>query len=159
MNFEQAVNYVLTSEGGYVNNPNDAGGETKYGISKRAFPGEDIKNLTVARAKFLYKTHYWDLVRADELPSKLRYTVFDFAVNAGVPTAIKTLQRAGGSKRDGIIGKNTIASAQKVTPDLFAEMRIRHYTGIVKAKPKQIEFLDGWNIRTLHVTLRCILND
>ena len=46
MTFEEAVKSVLKHEGGYVNDPKDPGGETNFGISKRAFPDLDIKNLT-----------------------------------------------------------------------------------------------------------------
>ena len=58
--FEAAVNDVLGEEGGYVNNPADPGGETNWGISKRAFPQVDIKALTRDDAKALYRANYWD---------------------------------------------------------------------------------------------------
>ena len=50
MNFDDAFVKLIGFEGGYVNNPADPGGETKYGISRRAYPGEDIANMTVERA-------------------------------------------------------------------------------------------------------------
>ena len=49
--FYEIIEGVIEKEGGYVNDPDDPGGETKYGISKKAFPKEDIKNLTIVRAK------------------------------------------------------------------------------------------------------------
>jgi lysozyme family protein len=57
--FTAAVNFVLSKEGGYHHNPNDLGGETHFGISARAYPNEDIANLTQARAQFLYHHDYW----------------------------------------------------------------------------------------------------
>jgi hypothetical protein len=58
--FERAVAFVLRHEGGYVNDPRDPGGETKYGISKRAYPRLDIKGLTEADAKEIYRRDYWE---------------------------------------------------------------------------------------------------
>ena len=49
--FDQVIDRVLAHEGGYVNDPDDPGGETKYGISKKAYPKIDIKNLTKEEAK------------------------------------------------------------------------------------------------------------
>jgi lysozyme family protein len=60
--FNKAFEDVLGLEGGYVNNPHDPGGETKWGISKKRYPKEDIKNLSVERAKALYKRDYWDIL-------------------------------------------------------------------------------------------------
>jgi len=57
-NFERCIAFVLRHEGGYVNDPRDPGGETKYGISKRAYPGLDIKNLTEEQAKEIYRQDY-----------------------------------------------------------------------------------------------------
>ena len=64
-NFLRAVKEVLKIEGGYVNNPNDRGGETKYGISKRAYPNVDIKNLTLDKAKQIYYNDYWYNIKLD----------------------------------------------------------------------------------------------
>jgi hypothetical protein len=57
--FEEIIEIVLEHEGGYVNDPDDAGGETKYGIAKRWYPDVDIKNLTKEQAKKIYHTDYW----------------------------------------------------------------------------------------------------
>ena len=54
-NFDSAFTIILGSEGGYVNDPRDSGGETKYGIAKKFYPNLDIKNLTVEQAKAIYK--------------------------------------------------------------------------------------------------------
>ena len=44
--FEQAFARTIGHEGGYVRDKNDPGGETKYGISKRSYPNEDIRELS-----------------------------------------------------------------------------------------------------------------
>lgn len=132
MNFDKAFEIIIGHEGGYVWDKNDPGGETKYGISKRAYPNEDIKNLTLDRAKFLYKRDYWDAVDAESIPGAARLMVFDCAVNTGVGMAKKLLQRAVGTKDDGIIGPKTRA-AISATPDLamkFAGYWLQYYTDL-----------------------------
>ena len=82
-NFDAAFGIVVGVEGGYVNDPQDPGGETKYGISKRRYPSEDIANLTLERAKFLYQRDYWNPHHCDALPWGEALLVFDTAVNGG----------------------------------------------------------------------------
>jgi lysozyme family protein len=153
MTFDQAVEIILSKEGGYVNDPKDSGGETNMGISKRSYPSVDIKNLTKDQAKRIYYKDFWQKIKADELPPKVRLNVFDFAVNAGIGTAIKTLQNAAGVNADGIIGSQTIKAAQKVSARNYAVARLRYYTGLAKRRPKDMAFLDGWLIRTMDITL------
>lgn len=83
MSFDRAFEYVVGEEGGYVNDPQDPGGETKYGISKRSYPGVDIKNLTLAQAKDIYKRDFWDAQRLDSRPWHQALVIFDCAVNQG----------------------------------------------------------------------------
>ena len=96
MDFDEAFDILIGHEGGHVDHPNDPGGETKYGISKRAYPDVNIAALTLDDAKAIYREDYWDRVRADELPAELRFPLFDAAVNSGVAQSIKWLQRAVG---------------------------------------------------------------
>lgn len=110
--FERAFRVVVGEEGGYCDDPRDPGGETKFGISKRAYPNEDIKALTLDRARFLYKRDYWDRIRGDELPYRWALIVFDAAVNQGVDAATRMMQDALGVMVDGRIGPRTIAAAQ-----------------------------------------------
>lgn len=111
--FERCFEAVLGHEGGYVNNRNDPGGETKFGISRRAHPGEDIKNMTVERAREIYKRDYWDACRCDELPPPLALLVFDAAVNCGVSRSTKWLQQAVGSPPDGFLGPITLTAVRQ----------------------------------------------
>ena len=96
--FDEIIEKVLEHEGGYVNDPDDAGGETKYGIAKRWYPDVDIKNLTKEQAKKIYHTDYWRRGKCDELPSQLRHIYFDMCVNFGRGGAVKVLQQAANSK-------------------------------------------------------------
>lgn len=108
---------LLRHEGGYVNDPLDAGGETKYGISKRAFPSADIKSLTEEGACILYSTKYWKPLE-DTLvgvSDAVLYAMFDFAVNSGHRQAYKSLQRGLFVIVDGQIGPDTLAAMKKKT--------------------------------------------
>src|SRR6056297_2567460 len=111
-NFDLAVNAVLAHEGSYVEDPDDPGGATKYGISSRAYPDVDIENLSVEDAKDIYLNDYWRKLRCDELPSGLDLLVFDAAVNQGPGAAATILQQAVGAKVDGIIGPQTLSYTQ-----------------------------------------------
>ena len=117
--FEEIIEIVLEHEGGYVNDPDDAGGETKYGIAKRWYPDVDIKNLTKEQAKKIYHTDYWRRGKCDEVPPQLRHIYFDMCVNFGRGGAVKVLQQAANSKNrnkievDGGIGPNDFKSYPK----------------------------------------------
>lgn len=89
--FEKALSFVLKWEGGYSNDPRDPGGETKYGISKRSYPNEDIKNMTIERATKIYYENYWLKPGCDKLPFPFDIIVFDTAVNLGGRRAMEFL--------------------------------------------------------------------
>ena len=116
-NFPKCLEAILKYEGGYVNDPHDAGGETNMGISKRAFPDVDIKNLTKDLASAIYKKYYWNQVQGDHLPSGLDLVVFDGAVNSGPAQSAKWLQKALGVKEDGVLGPVTLVALQKADID------------------------------------------
>jgi len=119
MNFDTAINRVLKSEGGYVNDPNDPGGETIWGISRRSFPnfnGGDFKNATREQAVEVYRVAFWAMVRADLMPEALQYQALDFAVNSGVDVATRKLQDAAGVADDGYWGPVTRAAIDALPP-------------------------------------------
>lgn len=91
---DKGLDFVLKWEGGYVNDPNDKGGETKYGISKRAYPNLDIKGLTLDEAKTIYRRDYWDVCKCDNLPYPMDILVFDTSVNMGVSRASHILSES-----------------------------------------------------------------
>ncbi len=111
-NFDTAFSFVLKVEGGFVDDPNDKGGKTKFGISQKAFPELKIVEITKEQAKEIYKTHYWDACQADQLPPSFDIAVFDCAVNQGPKKAVMLLQRALGVKDDGIIGNITLEACK-----------------------------------------------
>ncbi len=117
MNFDTAFTKLLGHEGGYVNHPNDPGGETNWGITKAVarefgYTGS-MRDLPSDTAKRIYRVKYWDTVKADEMPDAVRYPLFDAAVNSGVGQAARWLQRALGVTDDGKIGAITIAKAKQ----------------------------------------------
>ena len=108
MNFDTAFDLLLTPtyEGGYSNDPLDPGGETKYGISKRSYPHLDIKTLTRAQVKPIYRADFWGPAGCDAVPDELKYPLFDFAVNSGPKTAVRTLQTVFRSKLTALSAQN-----------------------------------------------------
>ena len=116
MNFDQAFETLIGHEGGYVNTPQDPGKETKYGISKRAYPGEDIPALTLERARAIYLPDYWLKAGCDAVPPALAFDLFDMAVNSGAHQATLILQRAAFVTADGVIGPNTRMALASMDP-------------------------------------------
>jgi lysozyme family protein len=162
-NFDMSFDRVMQSEGGYVWDKDDAGGETNLGVTIGAWgaylgraiqPGEMAK-LTKSDVKPFYKSMYWDKVRGDDLPAGVDYAVFDFSVNAGVARAAKFLQRAVGAVDDGSIGSGTLALVAKITPGKllqnFAEQKEAFYNTLADKNPTQQKFLKGWLARVDHV--------
>jgi lysozyme family protein len=129
-NFTRAMEIVFDLEGGFTV---DEGGETKFGISKRAYPLIDIPNLDKATAACIYLKDYWTPAKCDTYPWPLCLFVFDAAVNQGLDAANRTLQKAAGTAVDGIIGPNSqkaIAKAdQREIAALFMAERAIRYTG------------------------------
>ena len=85
--FLQAFDIVIGEEGGYVNDPKDPGGETKYGISKREYPNLNIPELTLEQAQEIYRRDYWNALNCDSHPWEMALVLFDCGVNHGVSAA------------------------------------------------------------------------
>ena len=153
-NFDEAFELLMRLEGGYVNDKDDPGGETKFGISRRAYPYLDIKNLTLEDAKAIYKRDFWVKLRCGDLPAGIDITAFVFGVNAGVKAAGVYLQKASNEvagrpvlKVDGIVGPHTV----RVVNSLPARNVLQHYTTWIFwhyhriSKSSSLEkFLRGW---------------
>ena len=118
--FDRVLTIVFGEEGGYVNDPKDRGGETKFGISKRSFPDLNIATLTKAQARAIYQTSYWGPLRCADMAFPAALAVFDTGVNCGVPTAARLLQRAVGVVEDGKIGPQTLAAVKRRVPSEVA---------------------------------------
>jgi lysozyme family protein len=145
--FEKAMTRVLEFEGGYSNDPRDAGGETKYGISKRSYPNLDIRNLTLDGAKLIYYRDFWEPQSYRDFESvELAEKVFDLSVNVGTSKAHLLLQgvlRAVGNpvKEDGVLEK--IQSWPQILQALRSEAA-GYYRSIVSKNASQNKFINGW---------------
>lgn len=128
MDFDIAFSLLIGHEGAFQNDPNDHGnwtggrrgaGElkgTKFGVSAATYPGEDIRNLTLDRAKHIYQRDFWGPAGCDVMPAPLRFDLFDTAVHAGPRSAIRMLQRAVGAADDGVLGPRTLMAVQQMNP-------------------------------------------
>ena len=156
-NFEKSLHFVLQSEGGFVDNPLDGGGATMKGITLKVFQeykrnnhlsSEDLRNISDEDLQDIYRQNYWNPVFGNLLNTGVDYIVFDFAINAGVGRSVKTLQQVVGVNVDGVMGNQTLTSANAKDPSLliidFSNAKIKFYEDIVMARPNQNVFLKGW---------------
>lgn len=122
---ESLAREIVSREGGYVNDPDDPGGATNFGVTLatlRSLRGEGagldaLRALTADEAAEIYVRFYYERPRLDLLPGPLRPSVFDMQVNAGA-NAVRILQRLmsvfGMSLRDdGVVGQGTARAVQK----------------------------------------------
>jgi len=140
MSFKECLDLVLKSEGGWVNNPNDPGGETNLGVTKRVWeeyvghPVTTMKNLTPELVAPLYEQKYWRPCYAEVLPRGLNFIVFSMAVNAGPGRSVKLLQQSIGCVSDGVIGRRTreliSASNSATLIAKFSEVRREYYRSL-----------------------------
>jgi len=154
-NFKKALEIVFRHEGGYVNDKDDLGGETNFGICKRYHPDEDIKNMTKERAAEIYHRDFWMKVQGDKINHfEKSAAIFDFAVNVGVKNAVAIAQMVSGATPDGIIGIKTIEAINKMDTELFtAEYivgRVAYYVRNVKKRPVNQKFFYGWIRRAIN---------
>ena len=154
--FDEIIEIVLEHEGGYVNDPDDPGGETNFGIAKSSHPTVDIKNLTKEKAKEIYKQKYWDKNSVETLPEQLRHIYFDMCVNMGKRRAGKIIQSAANNKGhdllvDGFLGPVTLGKINNVELERVRAFRIKFYADLVTKKPDLEKFYFGWFKRSLEV--------
>ncbi len=150
---------IVAREGGYVNDPDDPGGATKYGVTIATMrrlgldlngdgkvTESDVRRLTRDRAEEIFVDHYYRRPRISELPPVLQPSVFDMYVNAGA-NAVKILQRllnemGNDLTVDGTVGPMTVAAAARAAeaaPDLLADAygiaRRNYYYALADARP------------------------
>lgn len=154
------IPYVLKFEGGYVNDPADSGGPTNKGVTLNTFRSvygraktiNDLKHMTDDQWRHIFKSLYWDKCKADDIADQsIANMLVDFAWHSGVTTAIKKLQKIVGVTSDGICGVQTIGAINsKYAPETFNLLkaaRMKYLQGIVKNKPSQARFMNGWTKR------------
>ncbi|MCK5605403.1 hypothetical protein KAR91_26160 [Candidatus Pacearchaeota archaeon] len=157
--FDNAFLQTVGIEKGYVNDPDDPGGETKWGISARSYPDEDIPNLTKERAKFIYKRDYWDKLNLDGVKmAVIAEEIFDTSVNMGRGSASRIAQKAVNF----IAGRSVLVIDGKIGPvtldyinrwigedgEAFYKalngFQFMRYYEIIQGRPKSAKFAKGW---------------
>lgn len=171
---EQFLNDVILHEirgyestGGYVNDPNDKGGETKFGISKRQYPNLDIKNLSQMQAMMIYNNDFLKNAEANYGKGNIAFKMSDIQINTGNSTLImqqalndiiinNNMNVSGGViAEDDLMGNETRSAYKKVLnavgPDVIMNKLIfkqkRYYDNIVEQDSTQAIFRDGWEER------------
>lgn len=171
--FKTAIETTLKAEGGYVNDPDDPGGETYKGIARKrnakwsGWVNIDLlknkngvpKNLEddidlQSKVYALYEANYWDKIRGDEIKDQdIAESVFDFAVNAGPRTSAKLAQIVVGAVADGVIGPKTLekinADDKRAFISTFAIAKISRYVSICEKRKESRKYFFGWVRRTL----------
>ncbi len=128
-NFTECIARLLEHEGGFVNHPDDPGGITNHGVTKKVYEEwverevseQEMRDLTHEDVAPVYKNNYWDRLRADDLPSGVDWSCFDWGVNSGTSRAAKALQRIVGVEQDGGIGPMTLQAVAEVEPTEIIE--------------------------------------
>ena len=159
-NYDKCLETILHHEGGYVNHPEDPGGETNLGVTKRVYQEwggtKDMKDLTFDDVAPIYKKNYWDKMKCDDLPSGLDLCVFDFGVNAGPGRAAKYLQSLIGTVADGGIGPNTLAKLKEYTDETGVKETITNYQNDRQSYYEKLStfktFGRGWTRRVEETT-------
>jgi lysozyme family protein len=161
--FEKSIDIILSHEGGYVDDKDDSGGATNFGISlkflknlRKDCTAKDIQNLTIEEVKAIYRKEFWDKYRFGQFNNQdIATKVFDMSVNMGPSQAFKLLQRACNSLTsrsnlvvDGILGKDTYYVTCTLNPAaLLNELKnqcIAFYEKIIEQDPKKEKFRKGW---------------
>ena len=172
--FSKALQLVLLHEGGYVNDPDDPGGETYKGIARKmnskwegwiqidinkkqaGFPA-NMENDSILQGKIkdFYHINYWDKILGDQInDQEVATSIFDFAVNAGISTSATLAQMVLEVTADGVIGNETINKLNQFDPEhflaSFTVAKIARYMSIIKKRPSSQKYLYGWVKRALN---------
>ena len=154
-NFEQSLKMLLHHEGGYVNHPEDPGGETNLGVTRAVYEqwvnrqvmDGEMKALTVKDVAPIYKTNYCDRIRGDDLPSGLDFAALDCAVNSGTGRPARVVQKYISAKQDGAIGSKTLALVAENDPAKMIQYLYEQRQKFYERLPHFDTFGKGWTRR------------
>jgi lysozyme family protein len=160
--------HLLLWEGKYVNDPDDPGGQTNYGITDGLdgiedgkididgdnIPDVDVKDLTPEQAMIIYKREFWDKMHGDAIHSQaIAGIMFDAFVNSG-KWGLKLMQRIISVPDDGAFGPQSVRVLNELTEKsevliytLYKEARLKYYEDLVVKRPRSAKFLKGWKAR------------
>ena len=166
-NFDKCLEMLLSHEGGFVNHPEDPGGITNLGVTKKVYDEwtgresteQEMRDLTPEDVGPIYKKNYWDRIKGDSLPSGVDWCAFDWCVNSGKSRPSKAIQRAVGATQDGAIGPATIGLIMEKDPEEI----INYVYGVRQDFYKSLKTFEtfgrGWtrrNKETLHQALEMV---
>jgi len=166
-NFDKCLKMLLSHEGGFVNHPEDPGGITNLGVTKKVYDEwigresteQEMRDLTPEDVGPIYKKNYWDRVKGDSLPSGLDWACFDWCVNSGSGRPAKAVQRAVGATADGAIGPATLGLIMEKDPKFIIEYVHDVRQDFYKSLKTFETFGRGWtrrNKETLHQALEML---
>ncbi len=166
-NFDKCLKMLLSHEGGFVNHPEDPGGITNLGVTKKVYDEwtgresteQEMRDLTPEDVAPIYKKNYWDRVKGDSLPSGLDWACFDWCVNSGSGRPAKAVQRAVGATADGAIGPATLGLIMEKDPKFIIEYVHDVRQDFYKSLKTFETFGRGWtrrNKETLHQALEML---
>jgi lysozyme family protein len=154
--FGSCLALTLRQEGGYVDDPADPGGATNMGITLATYRewSDDpnlgdvqVRDMTQKTASAIYRSLYWNRLRADALPPGVDLSVFDMGVNAGIWRSAKLLQQAldfTGAKVDGSIGPETLAAADRFDARTLVNNLANRQTAYYRSLGNFRIFGTGW---------------
>ncbi len=158
--YDDALRRLLAHEGGYINHPSDPGGPTNFGITINDYrkyidaggTAADVRGMTVAQAKAIYRSKYWNALRCDELPAGVDYAVFDYGVNSGIGRAPKVLKRVLGlAATDSVVSSQVVAAARGRDARLLINAICDERMRFLKALRTWPVFGKGWTRRVSEV--------
>lgn len=159
-NFDRALEHVLRHEGGYSNHPSDPGGPTKFGITiadyrRHVKPGAtaaDVRAMKPGEARAIYRRHYWDALRCDDLPPGVDYAVFDYGVNSGIGRAGKVLRRLTGlPDKTHVVGDDGLCAVRQREAAQLIVAICDERLAFLKRLRTWPEFGAGWGRRVAEV--------
>ena len=158
-NFDRCLAEVLRHEGGWADHPKDPGGATMQGVTLVTYSNwlgreatkDELRNMPPAHRDEIYRKHYWDKVKGDELPKGVDLCLFDFAVNSGPKRAVVAVQEALGVNADGALGPMTLGAIQKATPSALIPWVIEYRLAFLQRLPIWDTFGGGWAKRVKDV--------
>jgi lysozyme family protein len=171
--FDKSLRFVLKNEGGFVDDPDDPGGATNFGITQRIYDGyrnhlgllrQTVGKITDDEVKKIYEQQYWINGRAVKLPWPFNLMHFDACVNIGKPEdgfkrSARVLQRALRVKVDGDIGPITLGAAKEATSksiENYLWYRLGEYVDTVRKNKRLAKFMWIWVVRIKHLREECL---
>lgn len=179
--FNKAIKVVLLHEGGFVDNPNDPGGATIYGLTLnfiKLHPSDcdynkdgivdinDLKSMTIQQATDLYQKYFWNWYNFDNInDNTIAIKIFDYSINMGQKHAIELLQQSMNSSLnenvvvDGDMGPFTVATTNKIISlqaqqsflDCYSSNVWNFYQSLITHNPSLSVFANGWKNRAYSI--------